>query len=735
MKRKEKKQEFKQEPAQEQKQALSQDPEKQQSTVQETGEKQNKKQEAKQEKKRNKKHVLKGEKKKGTGIIGYTRTIGFKLRVIPLIFIICAMVVVAFVFISQARSEMENLVEENAVIQAQHIRDQVQSNNEFNSYMEEQIKETVKNVANEIFSRNGKLSNKDIETIAANMNVKEISVIDSTGKTIFSNIEENVGVVFDKRKINNLINGKTDFLLGDIQKSDTSDDYYQYGYVTDGNIFVKVGVNANEYKASIEKTAIQQVVENVANEYGLVYVEYVESNMNIAGHSVVGLNNTTCSSETVKEAMSKGNNVTRITKYKGQEVYEVSVPVKTDSGTDVVQVASTLSQVNEVTKAMIRNVIIIVIITFIVISLIMSWITARVIRPLRKLSEVAGDVAKGDLTKEINIKAYKDDIIGKLTESFILMRDSLKNSIKAIQGGASESSSMAEQLSTNSKQMAMTATEVTNAIQEVAKGAEQQANDLVQVSEDVEKLSEELDVIHDKLSGVKESNSFTEGKAGIGEKQVNALLKSIEELKEALIDQARNINSLNVRVKEVNNITNIISDISSQTNLLALNAAIEAARAGEAGRGFAVVSEEVRKLADQTKNATEDAKKQISSIIKETEDVLETSNGITKMIDQQSQTATSTGSAFNDMLAALSKVGPMIEETYVSLQKVIDAKNDIVTSVDSVTAVAEEISASAEEISASSEEMLASTEEVAESSEKMEGIAKKLYEETNKFSI
>ena len=234
---------------------------------------------------------------------------------------------------------------------------------------------------------------------------------------------------------------------------------------------------------------------------------------------------------------------------------------------------------------------------------------------------------------------------------------------------------------------------------------------------------------------MKESNSFTEGKASVGEAQINSLLESIESLKGALLKQAESIRSLNIRVKEVNNITNVISDISNQTNLLALNAAIEAARAGEAGKGFAVVSEQVRKLADQTKNATEDAKKVISTIINGANDVLNTSNSITKMVDQQSDTAANTGSAFNEMLNALEKVGPMIEETYESIQRTIKAKDDIVSSVESITAVAEEISASSEEISASSEEMLASTEEVAESAGSMENIAKSLQNETNKFTI
>lgn len=674
--------------------------------------------------------------KKGFSILGIVRTIGFKLRVIPLVFILVAMAAVSIVSIQTAQRQMSSLVRENAVLQAENISDQIKRNNELNTFLQNKMQETVKAAANTVISQGNAVSNKSLISIAENLNVQEINVIDLSGKIIYSNIKDNIGFVFEKdKKVWKVISGSTQSIIDDVVLSSLSNDYYQYGYMSGGNKVVQVGVLANEYQSSIEETQIQQVVSNLSEKYGLVYVEYVDSNMEIKAHSIPGLANTTSSSQTIKQAMEGGKNVIKETNYNGKQVYEVTVPVSTASGTDAVQVASTLDLVT----AVVRNIIIqtgyIVSITFIIISLIMYLIASSVIKPMKKLSEAAEDVAKGDLTKEIIIKAYKKDIIGKLAESFTIMKDSLKSSIKAIQESSSESAVMAEGLNNNSKQMAATATDVTSAIQEVAKGAEQQAYDLVRVSEDIEKLAGELENINSRMNSVKESNSFTENKAGIGEKQINTLLISIEELKKGLVKQAANISELGVKVEEVNDIANIISDISNQTNLLALNAAIEAARAGEAGRGFAVVSEEVRKLADQSKNAAEDAKKVISTIIGGTKEVLETSNSITAMADKQSGIAAGTQNAFNQMLEALAKVGPMIEDTYASLQKTIDAKDNIVSSVSSVTAVAQEISASGEEISASSEEMLASTEEVAESAENMERIAKGLHDETSKFTI
>ena len=95
-----------------------------------------------------------------------------------------------------------------------------------------------------------------------------------------------------------------------------------------------------------------------------------------------------------------------------------------------------------------------------------------------------------------------------------------------------------------------------------------------------------------------------------------------------MVEELRNvINGLDQRSKEIGSIVDLITEVAEQTNLLALNAVIEAARVGEQGRGFAVVAEEVRKLAEQSRNAADE----IGKLVRETQ--AESGNAVNSMQD------------------------------------------------------------------------------------------------------
>lgn len=154
--------------------------------------------------------------------------------------------------------------------------------------------------------------------------------------------------------------------------------------------------------------------------------------------------------------------------------------------------------------------------------------------------------------------------------------------------------------------------------------------------------------------------------------------------------------NLNVRIKEVEAITETILGISSQTNLLALNASIEAARAGEAGKGFAVVADEIRNLAEDTKKATEQIGEIISNLTQEAEIASKAMSRSAEYADQQNIMIDDTGKKLEDIKNNSEALNHGVVNVTSSIESVLEANTEITDSISNLSATSQEVAASTE---------------------------------------
>ena len=224
-------------------------------------------------------------------------------------------------------------------------------------------------------------------------------------------------------------------------------------------------------------------------------------------------------------------------------------------------------------------------------------------KPIEETAKVIKQVSTGDFTVDINSKYTKrKDEIGLIANS---LEDMILNIRNMIQNVMTESTNTGTVISKVYDSIGI----LQNQINDVASTTEQLSAGM----EETAASSEEMNATVQEINNAAESIAI---KAQDGAKTAEEINDRAKKLKsEVVVSQANAMNMLNEvkgklenainqskSVSQITSLSDVILEITSQTNLLALNAAIEAARAGESGKGFAVVAEEIRKLADDSKN-------------------------------------------------------------------------------------------------------------------------------------
>ena len=224
--------------------------------------------------------------------------------------------------------------------------------------------------------------------------------------------------------------------------------------------------------------------------------------------------------------------------------------------------------------------------------------------PLRHIAGVAERVASGDLTVTVASSDHRADEVGVLAQTFRRMVENLRDVNRQIRDGVNVLGSAASEILAATTQVAAAATETATAVSET--------------TTTVEEVKQTSAVSSQKARYVSDSAQKTAQVSQAGKKAMDDAVEGMMRIREQMESIAGSIVRLSEQSQAIIEIIATVNDLAEQSNLLAVNAAIEAARAGEQGKGFAVVAQEVKNLAEQSKQATAQVRAILTDIQKAT---------------------------------------------------------------------------------------------------------------------
>ncbi|MDQ7031376.1 MAG: cache domain-containing protein [Desulfonauticus sp.] len=362
-------------------------------------------------------------------------------------------------------------------------------------------------------------------------------------------------------------------------------------------------------------------------------------------------------------------------------------------------------------------------IVMVLLSMFIVWLFSKfvIIGPLNKAVWFATEIARGNLTAGVEIKS-KDEL-GQLVRVLSGMGERLKElfrieELRKLAGILTDSSGkinvMSDEFSSRTAAMADRANTVATASEEMSANMHSVAQSMEGVQEATNTVASSAEEMSATISEIAENSEKAKEITG------QAVQRGLE--------TSKRVDELGRAASEISKVTETITAISSQTNLLALNATIEAARAGEAGKGFAVVANEIKELAQQTANATEEIKQKIGEIQKATDITVEDIKSITGII--------------NDIDSIIATIAAAVEEQSVTTRDIAQHINSISESISEAgenvnqsSTVAQDMAKDISEINMEINEVANSSSMLKQTAEELMDLAKKLKSITENFKI
>ncbi len=358
------------------------------------------------------------------------------------------------------------------------------------------------------------------------------------------------------------------------------------------------------------------------------------------------------------------------------------------------------------------NMVIFTIVVVAALAVVSLIITRSVSRPLKNTVIMLKDIAEGegDLTRRLEVKS--NDEVGELAQWFNVFMDNMHGMLKRISEDAQTLRESSEQLSELSGNMSSGAENVSDKSNIVAAASNQMSTNMNSAAMAMEEASSNVNMV---ATATEEMTATVNEIAQNSEKAKKITDDAVTQADKA----SERVGELGSAAQDIGKVAETITAISEQTNLLALNATIEAARAGEAGKGFAVVANEIKELAKQTAEATQEIKGQISGIQNSTEGTVSEIAQITKVINLVNDIVSTIATAVEEQSVTTREIAGNVNHAAHGLEDVTGRVSqsssvalEIANDIDSVNTAASDMSHNSTQVNVKADALLSLAEQL-----------------------
>jgi methyl-accepting chemotaxis protein len=421
--------------------------------------------------------------------------------------------------------------------------------------------------------------------------------------------------------------------------------------------------------------------------------------------------------------------------YKMSQAHKTYIFELTDKYDEVfsAEASASLQQSSNLLDYTVQMLIIAILIVLLVSITVTSLFVSSFVSPIRKLQLAMKQIASGDL--RVKIQSASNDELGQLSHSFDHMTEQVSQMLVSTQHIAERLTSLSTASELESQMTAAAGIEIVRAMKEISIGADQQAEQTELSVIGINELEQDVLEIRTITEQMKQLSAETTNNTSQGALSLQALSCSALQTEDRLHIMVTSLDTLAEHTKEINKITNAITDISSQTNLLAINASIEAALAGEHGKGFAIIADQVRQLSIESKESSNSIFLLIQSLQKQMAVVQEKLMETGHSLDDQNSKIVQTSHAFRTIEQSTEHISVAMSNIQSSVDHATIKNQSLVQSIQIVSGIAEEAAAGVQEVNAAASQQQSAVRRIADQAMEVNALALQLFTEIRRFQV